>query len=101
MKWHTDKPPKTAFCNDLFFVRIEEVELGCKRIKFDTNVWYGSRWSRLRHEASGDRITHWAYIDDPVLLEGNNFYDDDLGRMECVVQAEVLPDLSTPPGKDK
>lgn len=97
MKWNIGKPPITDFCNDLFFVRIEEAALGRKRIKFDTHVWYGDRWSPLKHEASGDKITHWSYIEDPVEL-GNNYYDDDLGRLDCVVQGQVFPDLSTPPG---
>jgi hypothetical protein len=95
MEWFEGTPPETEFTQGIFFVRIEQSELGCKSIKFTTHVWYGDRWRPLRYD--GDRITHYAYIDDPVPLEGNNFYEDTMGRIKCVAQEEVLPDLSTPP----
>jgi len=93
MNWHEGEPPNSEM--GIFFVRKEISELGCKRIQFGIHTWYGDRWMPLRY--NDDKITHYAYIDDPLPLEGNNFYDDDLGRMECVVQGEILPDLSTPP----
>ena len=97
MKWYEGTPPETPFCNDLYFVRIEEQCMGGKRIKFDTHVWYGSNWYPLKHEYSGDKITHWAYIEDPVPFDADNIYDDNLGRLECVAQGQLHPDLSTPP----
>lgn len=97
MEWFEGTPSDSKM--GIYFVRKEIVELGCKRIQFGTHTWYGDRWSPLRYASSGDKITHYAYIDDPLPLEGNNFYDDALGRMQCVVQQEVLPDLSTPPVK--
>ena len=94
MKWNTGTPPKTEFCQEIFFVRIESPEIGCKEISFTTHVWYGTHWSKLQYK--DQKITHWAYIEDPVPI-GRNIYEDTLGRIRCVVQEKVLPNLQTPP----
>ena len=95
MEWNEGTPPETEFCHDIFFVRIEEPDLGCTEISFGTHVWYGDRWQPL--EYSGQRITHWAYIEDPVPLGKYEKYADSIGRIRCVAQEERLPDLQTPP----
>ena len=81
----------------IYFVRYVEPEIGCYYITYKSLFWDGYRW-RLNHPS--DKVSHYCVIKEPRPLNKTEYFSDILGRMECVVQSQVLPNLSTPPGKE-
>lgn len=91
MEWFTGTPTKLG----MYWVRRLVCEIGIYDVFYDTAFWGGGRW-RIH---PSDKISHYAYIEEPRLLNDDEQYGDALGRMKCVVQQEVKPDLSVPPAK--
>lgn len=52
-EWIEGMPPEAEFTQGIFFVRIEEPELGGIEISFETRVWYGDCWEPFRGRAYG------------------------------------------------
>ena len=94
MKWKTATPTQTG----VYWVRIADPEIGGYTIIYTTALWRPGGW-RLKHPSM--KVTHYAFIEEPCQLADNEEYADIYGRMTCVVQQEVKPDLSTPPARPK
>lgn len=92
MKWLTGNPNSPG----LYFIRRSSPVIGRSEIFYETAYWRPGGWAQIH---PSDKITHYAIIKEPRKLNENEYYGDYLGRMQCVIQAEVLPNLSTPPGK--
>lgn len=79
----------------VYLVRVASPKMFCYEISYKTMYWNGICWvGRSLHHS--DKITHYSFIKEPRPLNENEKYSDVLGRMQCVVQQEVLPELSTP-----
>lgn len=80
----------------VYLVRVSSPRVCGYEISYTTMLWRPGGW---RKRYSSDEVTHYAIIKEPRPLYEHEEYADIYGRIECIAQQEILPDLSTPPGK--
>lgn len=96
MDWREGNPPKGIEAAGMYFVRELIPDIGFPDISYKTMCWSGFHW---RQQHPSNKVTHYCPINEPVKLGEDERYADLLGRIECVAQGEVLPDVQTSPGQ--